>query len=29
MTVLLLGVILGLLLWTPAVPWLFKSLRFD
>ncbi len=25
-TVLLLGAIVGLILWTPALPWLFKSL---
>jgi hypothetical protein len=29
MTILLLGAIIGMVLWTPALPWLFKSLGFD
>jgi hypothetical protein len=29
MTILLLGMIVGVILWTPALPWLFKSLGFD
>jgi hypothetical protein len=28
-TILLLGMIVGVILWTPALPWLFKSLGFD
>jgi hypothetical protein len=28
MAILLLGAIIGLILWTPALPWLFRSLGF-
>ncbi len=29
MTILLLGMVVGVILWTPALPWLLKSLGFD